>query len=247
MYITTMGLVLRETLYKESSKMLTVLTPENGKIGMLARGARRRGSKTAASTQLLAYSEITFVEGRSGHVLTDARCVEMFDGLRSDLSLLSLGSYFAEVLEAVSESDENDPELLKLGLNSLYALSSGLCPPRLVKAAFEVRIMCISGYAPALKACAVCGREDISEPLLSLGGVIHCRNCQIDSAEPDAELCPGSLAAIRYIAGTESKKIFSFTLKTEALKRLSRAAESYLTAQLDRGFKTLDFFKSLYG
>lgn len=246
MYIKTMGLVLRETLYKESSKMLTVLTSEQGKIGLLARGARRRGSRTGASAQLLSYSEITYLEGKTGRVLTEARCIEMFEGLRSDLSLLSLASYFAEVLETISEGDGSGPEILQLGLNSLYALSSSICAPEIVKAAFEVRAMCISGYAPALEACAVCGREDAAEPRLNLGGVIRCKSCLLDGGGPDLELCSGSLAALRYIANAEPKKIFSFKIGSEAIKRLSRSTEAYLLSQLDRGFKTLDFYKSLY-
>lgn len=246
MYIKTTGLVLRETLYKESSKLLNVLTPDMGRITVSAKGVRRRGSKTAASAQLLAYSEMTLAEGKVGYTLTEARCIEMFEGLRSDLTLLSLGSYFAEALETVSDSDSADEELLSLGLNSLYALSRGLRHPSLIKPAFETRLMCVSGFEPSVDICAVCGREDVQSPRLSLtGGVVRCAACRMADFGKCAELCEGSLSAMRHVIRAEPKRIFSFTIGTEAGALFYSAAENYMLAQLDRGFKTLDFYRSI--
>ena len=59
MHIKTRGLVLRETNYKEADKILTVLTQDEGKRTVKARGCRRRGSRLAAAAQLLVYSEMT--------------------------------------------------------------------------------------------------------------------------------------------------------------------------------------------
>ena len=215
-----------------------------GKITVLAKGVRRRGSKTAAATQLLSYSEMTLFEGKTGYTLTEARCLEMFEGLRTELELLSLGSYFAEALEAVSEEDSHGPELLSLGLNSLYAVSNGLYPPGVIKPAFEMRLACLAGFAPSLEECSVCGREDIQEPRLSLyGGVLHCAGCPEDGE--NVPLCGGSLSALRHVCGADAKRIFSFTLGDASLKNLGNASEKYLLAQLGRGFKTLDFYRSI--
>ena len=60
--IVTAGLVLRETVTRETDKILTVLTPDRGKISLIARGARRKNSRLAAACQLLAYSELTIYE-----------------------------------------------------------------------------------------------------------------------------------------------------------------------------------------
>ena len=123
MYINTKGLILREVPYKETSKILTVLTADAGRITVSAKGARRKGSKTAAATQLLCFSEMTLSENRDRYTLTEARPIEMFEGLRFALEKLALGSYFAQVLEAASDEDMPNPELLSLGLNALYVLS----------------------------------------------------------------------------------------------------------------------------
>ena len=161
MFLTTRGLVLREVRYKESDKILTVLTQHEGKVTVRARGALRKGSRITAATQLLTYSDMTIFENRGRRTLNEASTVEEFLGLRADLGAFALGSYFAELLETVSAEEYPDPPVLQLGLNSLYALSRALCPPEQVKAVFELRLMCLAGYEPdlsrALRRARACG------------------------------------------------------------------------------------------
>ena len=157
MFLTTRGLVLREVRYKESDKILTVLTQHEGKVTVRARGALRKGSRITAATQLLTYSDMTIFENRGRRTLNEASTVEEFLGLRADLGAFALGSYFAELLETVSAEEYPDPPVLQLGLNSLYALSRALCPPEQIKAVFELRLMCLAGYEPDLSCCAQCG------------------------------------------------------------------------------------------
>ena len=120
----TTGLVLRVTETKEADKILTVLTPDMGKIPLIARGARRKNSRIAAASQLLAYSELTLYKRGNWHMLDEASTLELFDGVRQDIELLSLASYFAEMTECVTAEDEPVPEILSLLLNSLYALDT---------------------------------------------------------------------------------------------------------------------------
>ena len=173
MFLTTRGLVLREVRYKESDKILTVLTQHEGKVTVRARGALRKGSRITAATQLLTYSDMTIFENRGRRTLNEASTVEEFLGLRADLGAFALGSYFAELLETVSAEEYPDPPVLQLGLNSLYALSRALCPPEQIKAVFELRLMCLAGYEPDLSCCARCGAPEPAEPWLSLRGVLR--------------------------------------------------------------------------
>ena len=116
MFLTTRGLVLREVRYKESDKILTVLTQHEGKVTVRARGALRKGSRITAATQLLTYSDMTIFENRGRRTLNEASTVEEFLGLRADLGAFALGSYFAELLETVSAEEYPDPPVLQLGL-----------------------------------------------------------------------------------------------------------------------------------
>jgi DNA repair protein RecO (recombination protein O) len=241
MYINTTGLVLRVTDYKDSSKILTVLTSSEGKLTVSARGAMRRPGKLAAAAQPLAYSEMTLCRSRDRWILVEAQTVELFSGVSSDVRLLALGAYFAELLEAVSDEDSPNPEILSLGLNALFVLSRSEKNPDLVRAAFALRLMCLAGFEPAVSACAVCLREDGDAPALDLrGGAVVCGGCRPEGET--APLCRASLEALRYIVAADVKKVFSFKLAGKALGRLARAADAYVSVQLDRKFKTLDYY-----
>ena len=237
------GLVLRETETKETDKILTLLTWEEGKIAVIARGARRKNCKFAAAAQPLAYSEWTLYQRRDWHYASDASTLELFGGLREDLTALALGCYMAELTEAVCPENVPAPELLRHLLNGLYALSALRKPPALVKPAFELRLLCLAGYEPLADACAICGREDPEEAVLdTVQGVLRCRSCGGGGGRP---LCPDSLAALRHIVYGDPKRLYSFRLGEEPLGRLAAAAEAFLHTQLERGFSTLDFYKSL--
>ena len=121
MRLTTQGIVLRETNYKEADKILTVLTRDWGKRTVKARGCRRKNSKLTAASQLLVYSELTLSERGEFTTLTEADPLEQFWSVRQDLETLALASYFAEVAEASAQEGETCPELLSLLLNCLYA------------------------------------------------------------------------------------------------------------------------------
>ena len=224
--IVTAGLVLRETVTRETDKILTVLTPDRGKISLIARGARRKNSRLAAACQLLAYSELTIYEKGQWFMLDEAETLELFTGLRTDFVALSLASYLADLTDATAQTEDTS-QLLRLLLNALYALSVLHKPPQLVKPAFELRLMALSGFEPLADGCAVCGRPEPEK-----GGL----------AMP---LSPAALAALRHVLYCPDKKLYSFTLDTPALRQLGQAAEVYVTAQLERSFRTLDYYKSI--
>ena len=135
MHIKTQGLILRETNYKEADKILTVPTQEGGKRTVKARGCRRKNSSLAASAQLLVWSDMALFDYRDRLTLNEAEPLELFWGVRSDVDKLALGSYFAEVAEAVAEEGRPDQAHLSLVLNSLYALGKLKKPLPLVRAA----------------------------------------------------------------------------------------------------------------
>ena len=247
MHIVTKGIVLRETNYKEADKILTVLTEEGGKRTVKARGCRRKGSALAASSQLLAWSDMTLFEYKDYYTLNEGSTVALFRHLREDLEKLALGSYFAEVVEAVAEEGRPEPEMLSLLLNSLYALDTLDKPLALVKAAFELRLLCVAGYAPLADACGVCGVPEPEGACLNLSeGVLHCASCRSQVGEGiSMPLSPGALSALRYIVYGDPKRLFSFRVDEESLRLLGDTSEAFLLTQLERGFKTLDFYKQL--
>ncbi|WP_251447419.1 DNA repair protein RecO [Vermiculatibacterium agrestimuris] len=246
-HLVTRGLVLREVNYKESDKILTVLAEGQGKRTVKAQGCRRKNSPLAAPSQLLVYSEMTWFDYQDRWSLKEAATLHEFRGVREDLDKLALGSYFAEVAEAVAEEGVETPGLLSLTLNSLYAMDKLRLPLEQIKAAFEIKLCCLAGYEPLLDACAVCGVEP-TQPRLNLSeGVLHCARCREELGDVGISmpLDGPSLAAMRHVAYGEAKRLFSFRLEGESMGRFTGAAESFLLTQLERGFRTLDFYKSL--
>lgn len=244
MYLTTRGLVLRVTDYNDRDSLLTLLTPNNGKLTVKARGLRRKNSPLTAPCQLLAYGDFTLFEYRGAYTVNEAASVELFQSLRKDLMKLSLGTYFAQVAELISQEDLPNPEVLSLVLNCLHMLTKN-APEEKVKAVFELRIACLAGFMPDLSACHGCGCETPDRFDLSAGR-LECTRCRsMDSNGIRLPLSAGTLDAMRYISLCDAKRIFAFDLGQENLAQLSQITEAYLTTQLERGFPTLDFYKSL--
>ena len=239
------GIVLRSVDTREADKILTVLTGEQGKLAVVAKGARSRRSRVTAATQFLAYSEMTLTERRGWQILAEANTIELFSGVREDLERLSLASYFAELTDAVTYEDLPAGEILPLLLNALYALGTLHYPPAVVKPAFEVKLMALSGFEPLLDRCAVCGAAEVEEPMLDVvWGTLHCARCP-QKGGLSMPLGAAGLAALRHIVYGDPKRLYAFRLPEEALRWVNHAAEAYVAAQLERGFRTLDYYKQV--
>ena len=244
MYLTIQGIVLRVTDYNDRDALLTVLSRNHGKLPVKARGLRRKNSPLLAPCQLLAYGEFTLFEYKGQYTVNEAHSLELFQNLRRDLPRLSLGTYFAQAAELISQEDLPNPELQSLLLNSQYALSKLGLPELLVKAVFELRAACLAGYTPDLFGCHLCGSQTPDRFDIS-AGQLECYGCRTGSGGIRMPVTPSILEAMRYICLCDPKKLFAFRIGEDTLEQLSGLTEAYLTTQLERGFSALDFYKSL--
>ena len=246
MFLKTKGIILRETDYQDRDKLLTVLTQDHGKLTVKARGIKGSRNTMKSSCQLMAYSELTLMEQKDRYILTEASGIELFSELQTDIELLSLASYFLQVTEYVAQEEDPCPEILSLLLNCLYALSKLKLSQTLVKAVFEFRLACLIGYLPDLGPCP-CGRGDEPVYFSLMRGCLLCETCGNVPQEGELRLplSPGSKSAIQYIVSCPPGKLFSFRIAPETLSQLAGITEAYLCTRLERGFYTLDFYKSL--
>lgn len=237
--------MLRETEYRDHDKLLTVLTRDRGKMTLRARGVKQKSSRLKSGCQLLAFSEFTVFENRGFCTINEAVPKEMFIPLRGDLERMALASYFAQVTETLAQENDPDAELLSLCLNSVYALTYLGKSPTMVKAVFEFRAACQAGYLPQLSGCAACGQEEPDRFCVSAGALL-CSGCAaFGDMGIRLPVTPGMIAAMRHIAFCDMRAMFSFRMGQESEKQLSNLTETYLLTQLERGFFTLDFYKSL--
>lgn len=249
---TTDALIIREyNNIGEADRFVAALTRDLGLIRASARGARNIKSRNAAATQLLAYSRLSLVKGRDKYIIDSAAPLNVFFELRSDITRLAVAQYFCELAGVLSPREEPAEAYLRLMLNALHFLGREDQQPERIKAVLELRMLTLAGYMPDLTACAGCGQGTCAGgfSLLPNKGVLVCRDCQ--QAGPQGQpvkgtpLPEGILAAMRHIVYAPFEKCFAFQLGEDSARQLAAVSERYLLAQLNRGFKTLDFYHTL--
>ncbi len=248
MKITTDGIVIRERIVKESDKVITVLTRDNGVVSAYAAGAKNIKNPKSTATGLLTYSQFVFYKRNERFTVDEAHAKEIFIELRSDLEKLALAQYFCELVgELVSEGGFSE-EPLRLTLNSLYLLCKDKRPPALVKAAYELRLMSLCGFVPNLICCSGCAAyEHPAMSFIPADGELLCGDCAGVAKNHRIVTGLGVTTAMRHCIYSEFDKLFSFSLSERSLPILEKAAEEYVICQLDRNFKTLEFYKTIRG
>lgn len=246
MYLKIRGLVLREVRYKESSRILTVLSEEHGRLTITARGALRKKSRIGAAAQALCFSEFSLFGSRGRWVTDEGSSIEQFIGLRDDIAKLALGVYFAELLETFCAEEVPSDSALSLGLNALYALSRDLYDPVHIKSVLELRLACAEGFEPQADVCGVCGRMDIREPMFSpAAGMVHCRDCAPFAEGASLSMDGDTLRAMRHIITSPAKKVFSFAVPPQSEERLAAVSEAFIRWQTGHEPASLSYWKSV--
>ena len=245
--IMSPGLVLRDLPAKDNNSLLTILTATSGLITATAYGARKSGSSLSSGTRLFNYSDFTLMESRGRWKVDSARSLEQFFSLSESIEAYAAASYFAELLQDVSLAGEADASVLRLALNALYALARGKRPHRLIKAAFELRLMSLSGFEPELDLCAGCGSGEAVWFSME-DGSIYCDGCAAPrraGGERIYPLYPAALDAMRYILSAEMPRLFSFSLGEAAAENLAFLCETFTREQTGRSYGSLEIYHSL--
>ncbi len=256
MHINVRGLVIRTVDIKETDRLITIFTEEKGALTALARGARSLKSRKMAATMQFCYSEFVLYEQGDKLWVKEAELIESFFDIRKTIEGLALANYIAEVLSDVTV-EEAECDLLRLSLNSLYAIAKGKYNIGKIKATFEIRCAAIIGFMPDVLSCVSCGGNEGDFFFDIMGGVIECRKCREKSAEEHRTsldpheakviiiLSEGARAALAYSIFSPIERIFSFNVSDEEMHLFTRAAEEYLLNQIGHSYKTLDFYKDV--
>lgn len=240
--LITDGLIIREfNGVGEADRFVTVLTKEKGVVRAAARGARRIKSRSGSATGLLMFSRLHLIVGRDTYIVEDAKPIETFFKLRESIEKTALAQYFCELAGALCPAEEPAAEALQLLLHALHHLSENTRPRALLKAVVEWRLLSLAGYMPALQGCATCGDTENAYLFSAIEGGLYCKDHAPAGAMP---LLSGTLAAIRHIINCPTEKCFAFSLG-ESLSQFGELAEMFLKAQLNRSFKTLEFYHTI--
>ena len=243
------GIITREVKYGDSSRILTVLTKEFGKISVLAGGVRSNKSGLLAATQLFAHVRLQLFKGRekSLYKINSGEILTSFAPIRESLERMAYASYFCEVANEVIQENQPDAEELQLLLNTLFLLAKDKLPYPQLKGVFEFRTLALQGLLPDLSLCQACAAEPGVYFNPYTGGVA-CKSCGKTITDHGwIQAGEGVVTAISYISAAEPKKIFSFTLPEASLYYLSSLGEHCMEVCLERHFKTLDYLKKVLG
>ena len=230
--VKTKGIVLAETNFSEADKMLTVLTPDLGKISCVAKGARRLHNKLMSTSQVFAFSDLVLYRGNGEtYYINSAELIDAFYPLRVDYDKLNPAMDCISFAKKNIQENQSSLPILKLLLNTIYLLSTGEKDSELVKSVYELKGVCLLGYTPRVNGCVECGSKEIVGFSMKNNGMV-CKNCGIIDKSL-ISLKPGTVSAIHYIVNSDLKKLFSFNVTEDIIKELQLFNKVYMKEKLE--------------
>ncbi len=173
------GIVLRGYPFGEADRVVVLLSPNHGKLRAVAKGIRKTKSRFGGRLEPFTHVDLVVYEGRNLDTITQVSVVETFAHLRLDLDRVLAAGTMVEAIDAVAQEGEPSHRHFLLLQRGLRALDAKPAQADLLSA-FLLKLAEILGLAPALEACAECGRTvELHRFSLALGGVV-CSRCSPD-------------------------------------------------------------------
>lgn len=234
--VKTKGIIIAEKMMSDFDKVLTILTPNIGKIECVAKGARRPKSLLMAGTQFLCFGEYLLYKGSDNYSMNSCETIELFYNIRTDLDKLKYAVYITKIINDVTTENQNNYRILQLYLNTLYVISNTDKNLELITSIFRLRLMAIIGYKPEINECKICKKtEDITKFSIKDNGV-KCKECG-KTDKGAIEISQTTKDAIRYIMLADAKKIYSFNIPEDSVKELKIISKIYLEEKLEKEYK----------
>lgn len=218
--IKVKGIVIRESTYKDNDKIITILTDSIGKVSVIAKGAKKTNSPYLASSQYLVYSEFVLYQNTGYFYLNSASVINTFYNLRIDLDKLQIVFDLTKLLNSVTDENQDCERILKLFLNTIYALDKLDKDKKLIVNAFKIKLFTLLGFAPRQDKCANCSKsllecEDDFVYYNYVDNVFLCNDCKgVGDSRSVIRLNKATFNAIFYVIRSDLKKMFSFELKS---------------------------------
>ena len=157
MLYTTDAIVLRRVDYRDYDRMLTLFSPEHGRIDAIARGCRRPRSALVGASEVFCAGQYTINASGERHSVTQCEIKDSYYDLRLNYDRLMHGMYYLSLADAAALPGQAAPDIFFLLLKALAHLSYSDLPAELLTACFEMRYMPLMGYLPVMDRCVLCG------------------------------------------------------------------------------------------
>jgi len=235
--------VLRRQDLGEADRLLTIFTPDRGKLRVVAKGVRKPRSRKAGHLEPLTRARLMLARGRELDIITQADALDLYPSLRDDLIKLGQASYAVELLDRFTVEEGASQRLYELLVDTLDRLQAGN-EPAVALRFFELRMLDLVGYRPELFRCLGCEVEIRPQDQffsLGLGGIL-CPEC----GRGQREAYPISLAALkvlRYYQRNAYSVVAAAKVRAAVHSELNILMESYLTYLLERRLNSPAFLR----
>ena len=232
------GIILSETNYSESSKILNVLTDKYGLIGIMSKGCRNLKSKLRGVSRKLLYGKFNVYYKPSGlSTLISVDVINSFSNTLTDLERISYASFILDLTIQVLRQTE-DEEIFDLLKNTLIKIEEGLSPIALTNI-LELKYLNYLGVSPNIDSCSICGSAKQIVTLSSSSGGYVCKNCYQD----EALVSEKTIKMIRMYYYVDIVGITKLDVSKEVTQEINRFLDDYYDRYTSLYLKSKDFIK----
>ena len=234
------GIILSETNYSESSKILNVLTKEYGLIGVISKGCRNMKSKLRGVSRKLLYGTIHIYHKEKGlSTLIGVDVINSYSKTLMDLEKISYASFILDLINQVLKQTDSE-EIFDLLKDTLNKLEEGLNPIALTNI-LELKLLDYLGVSPSIDQCAHCGSQKDIVTLSSDAGGYVCKACY--NNEP--LVSDKTIKMIRMYYYVEIKNITKLDVSNEVTNEINRFLDDYYDRFTGLYIKSKDFLKKI--
>lgn len=233
--LKTLGLTVRYANYKDYDRMLSVLTPTEGRIDAIARGCRRPKSRLSAAAQPFAMGEFAFNVRGQRYALGQFELQESYYPLREDLTRLSYASYVTAMAAEAIQPRQQAVDEFALTLHALAFLAYSQMPPQDVAIIYTIQLMAMLGYRIETGRCVACGRPVQEGETVGFdpraGGVL-CAACAVRAPQALA-VDRGTLKMMEYIETIDPARMNVLRLSRRAREQLGAILRGFAAHRMD--------------
>ena len=234
------GIVLSEVDYKENSKIINILTKENGIIGVIARGTKQIKNNLSGVTSKLTYGYFHMNYKESGlSTLIEVEVINKFKNIRKSIDLTTYSLYLTELASMVYKHEPNN-EIYDLLIASLIKIDE-LYDYKVITIILELKLLDYLGIMPVIDSCVSCGSKTDIVTISSYRGGYLCKKCL--TTEPICNIKTIKLLRMFYYVD-----IFKIT-KLEITENIKNELNDFIDDYYDRYsglyLKSKEFLKNL--
>lgn len=241
----TDAVILRRQDFGEADRLLTLLTPAHGKFRAIAKGVRKPVARKTGHVELFALVDMLIARGRELHIVAQAETKEPFLPLRENLVSATYANHCVELLDRFTGEEDASHAEFDLLVSALGWLCTPV-EPQLVARFYELRLLALAGFAPALHQCTV-GQEPV-EPRDQFfspvdGGAI-CPDHYV-AAQRGTPLSLNALKTLRYLQTRPWDAVRVLQIGRTLHAELERHMLAYITFLLERRLQSAEFLQRL--